>query len=43
MKPLIGFAGTADARRTAARAYRRELDWCRECVARWRRARAPFD
>jgi hypothetical protein len=39
LKPLQGFTGNAEARRAAERAYRRELDWCRECVAGWRAAR----
>lgn len=39
LKPLQGFTANAEARRAAERAYRRELDWCRECVAGWRSTR----
>jgi hypothetical protein len=43
LKPLQGFTGTAEARRAAERAYRRELAWCRECVEGWRAARAGVE
>lgn len=39
LKPAIGFAATPETRHAAVRVYRRELQWCRDCVERWRETR----
>ncbi len=39
LKPAVGFAASPEARLAATRAYRRELQWFRECMERRRETR----